>query len=103
MILTFKKKYRLFLEGGNVWLNTSNPTLLGFYTTRFVTARDSQTASGLALQLVRDELDALGILNSHEDPPNVVVLETVELKSFGSEGVPGKGFTFFPDDCRELS
>ncbi len=92
------KKYSVMLEGRNIYLNRGRIERMGFFTTRWVEAISKDEAEKMAVELVNQELEALGILrNSPEDPPTFVVEKVREVDSFGDFIVPGKGFTFFQD------
>jgi hypothetical protein len=93
-----KKKYRVLLEGGNLWIGINNPEKLGYFTTRYVEGRDENEAMERARLLVNSEISAtLVLLNDPSDPPTLAVNEVIQILSFDGKPVPGKGFTFFPD------
>jgi hypothetical protein len=66
----------------------------GFFTTRFVEAKDSKGAEALVMNLVREELRSM-VLNGPSDPPTMLVEEIHEINDFGDNVVPGSGFTWF--------
>lgn len=66
----------------------------GFFTTRFVEAKDSGGAEFSVMNLIREELRSMG-LNDPSDPPTMHVEEIHEIDDFGENAVPGSGFTWF--------
>lgn len=93
-----KKKYRVLLEGGNLWLSIDKPEKLGYFTTRYVEGRDESDATEHAKLLVTREIwKSMRPLNHPDDPPTLAVNEVAQVSSFEGKTVPGKGFTFFPD------
>jgi hypothetical protein len=101
----FKKKikFRVLLEGANLLMEMQGIERLGYFTTRYVEAEDGDEAAAQALDLVRNELHSTGsLLNEIDDPPLVSVSEITQIASFRGIRVPGKGFTFFPEDESEL-
>jgi hypothetical protein len=92
------------VEGTNFWLNIDEPTKTGFFTARYVEARDQTMAIERALELINEELKSkIVILNDADDPPKMEVSEIVELNSFAECDVPGRGFTFYPDDTDSIN
>jgi hypothetical protein len=99
MFSRLKKKFRVLLEGGNLLMDIHGRERLGYFTTRYVEGRDSEEAAEHALDLVRNELNSTGsLLNGADDPPVVKVSEIAQVTSFKGVLVPGRGFTFFPED-----
>ncbi len=93
-------RYRVMLNGKNFWMKVDDePQRLGFYTTRFVEAPNSDQARQHALRLVREDPKLAGmVLNESSDPPMLSVGEIEEVESFEEfESVP-PGFTFYPDE-----
>ncbi|RJP73041.1 MAG: hypothetical protein C4532_05090 [Candidatus Abyssobacteria bacterium SURF_17] len=90
------KKYRVFVEGTNFALREEGKEIFkhGFYTTRFVEARDSKHAEDSVIQLIRKELKSV-VLNDCSDPPVMYVQEMEEISDFGNHHVPGKGFSWY--------
>jgi len=72
---------------------------LGFFTTRYVRAKDTLAAEWEALHSVQTELERVGIvLNDPSDPPSVVVRETCEVSLLGWYRGTSKGFTWYPQE-----
>ena len=69
----------------------------GFFTTRFVEAKDSSSAEKIAMDYIRNELKDI-VLNKQSDPPMMYIDKIEEVDSFGSKDVPGAGFTWFKDE-----
>ena len=69
----------------------------GFFTTRFIEAKNSRDAEVVAMDLIRDELKAIA-MNDIADPPTIYVEETHEIDDFGDNTVPGSGFTWFESE-----
>jgi hypothetical protein len=92
------KKYSVMVEGKNIYLNRGHVERMGFFTTRWVEAISKGEAEKMAVEFVKQELQALNVLcNSPEDPPVFVVKKVREVDSFDDFIVPGKGFTFFQE------
>lgn len=86
------KKYRVVVEGNNYkTVVDNNLRKFGFYTTRFVEAKDYIAAKMKALELVVEDLDHI-IFNNPEGFPDIDVSQPVEVESFGDCEVPGSGF-----------
>ncbi|HLQ26020.1 MAG TPA: hypothetical protein VK138_09095 [Acidiferrobacterales bacterium] len=89
------KKYSVMVEGKNIHLNRGQ---MGFFTTRRVEAISKREAEEIAIELIKQELETLGVLcNSIGDPPTFVIEKVDEVDSFGDFVTPGKGFTLFPE------
>jgi hypothetical protein len=98
MFLNLKKKYCVLLEGGNVLMELNARTRLGFFTTRYVKAKDMDEAAEQSLEIVRKELGLTGaLLNTEDDPPTLTVSEINEVGYFSNVRGPGRGFTFFSE------
>ncbi len=94
------KKYRILIHGTNFALkdaDTRKITKLGFYTTRWVEARDAGSAEDIAIKLIRKELNSL-VFNDRSDPPVMYIEKIYELEAFGDHLVPGKGFTWYNEN-----
>jgi hypothetical protein len=90
--------FRVVIEGGNVMLRMEGSIRrMGFYTTRFVRASDSEEAGAVAVRQARHDLGALA-LNEPEDPPAVSVqaIESIPFEEVPT--VPSQGFVWFSDD-----
>lgn len=99
-----KKKYRVLIEGSNLLMDVKGVRRLGYFTTRYVEGLDCEEAVECALDLVQNELSSTGaLLNAIGDPPGIATSEVVQIDSFKGVGVPGKGFTFFPEDEEQSS
>lgn len=80
--------------------DTNSILKLGFYTTRWVRARDPHSAVVIARQLVFDEL---GETRAPETPESSVTLEVDEIAQpswFAAlkRRTSGRGFAFYPED-----
>lgn len=94
-----KLKFRVLIEAGNLLMDVGGIRRMGYFTTRFVDGFDIDEATQNALDLVRNELNSHGVLlNDRNDPPVLTISEVSELNSFKGIKVPGRGFTFFPED-----
>ena len=91
------KHFRVLINGQNFHLATNEGTRrMGFYTTRFVSARDYDHAETVAVNVIRDDDDLqLTVVNPRDDPPMVYVIEMHEVDALQ----PASGFTFYPDDA----
>ena len=92
------KKFKVIIEGDNfeVLLN-GKVGKHGFFTTRFIESKNSESAETLAMSLIRDELESM-VLNDRSDPPVMYVEEKYEINDFGDNLVPGSGFTWFKSE-----
>ena len=91
------KKYRVMVEGINFLIRVDTETMKhGFFTTRFVEARDEDEAESKVVEMLRVELKTL-VQNEQSDSPMMFVEEIEELESFGEFKVPGAGFSWYPD------
>ncbi|HPA14550.1 MAG TPA: hypothetical protein PKV75_04660 [Desulfobacterales bacterium] len=92
------QKYKVIIEGNNFAIRLNDKVgKHGFFTTRFVEAKDSKNAETLTMNLIRDELK-LTVLNDSSDPPVMYVEEVHEIDDFGDNMVPGSGFTWFKEE-----
>jgi hypothetical protein len=67
----------------------------GFFTTRFVTAKDTVEGESKVLQSIRLELEDW-VLNDRSDPPMLHVTECEEV-AWWRNRKRGKGFSWFPE------
>ena len=74
----------------------SQPTPIGFYTTRFVRAENADAAETAALSLLRDD-GSLNVDPNERSPDAKIFFESIEEIDELPEGCqePGGGFTFF--------
>jgi len=96
-VLRSGNKYRVFICGRHAFLELEEgkPKLFGFYTTRYLKAKDEDDACNVALDLVRREIQLYAVsLENFE----LTVKEVVEVESFEGQFPPGEGFTFFPEE-----
>lgn len=85
------------MEGRNLLLReNSRYKKFGFFTTRRIEAESANLAKKSALTLVRAELINI-MLNSADDPLSLDIESIEEVVSFGSNPVPGKGFSLYPE------
>ena len=94
------KKFQVSIEGNNLILNFGEgPIKVGFYTTRFVEAKNAKEAEIQSIDLIKNDPELKGnILNEKSNTPMLYIENIVEVKSFGDNAVPGNGYTFYPDD-----
>jgi hypothetical protein len=97
-LLGCMKKYQVFVRGENFLMRFGeHEQKLGFYTTVFVEAQDSQSAEMQAVDLLRNDENLLtGTLNSKSDSPMMFVEDVEEFETFEGRSVPRTGFSFFP-------
>ena len=69
----------------------------GFYTTRFVRAKNETEAENLAVEMLRIELRT-SARNEQSDSPVMFVEELEELESFDGLNPPGTGVVWYPDE-----
>ena len=96
------KKYRVMVEGVNFLIGMEEGSSIevgkyGFFTTRFVEALDADDAETKVIEMLRVELKTM-VQNEKSDSPMMFVDEMEELETFGEFEVPGRGFTWFPDE-----
>jgi hypothetical protein len=94
------KKYRVLVRGENFLMNLENADRkLGFFTTRFVEAEDSEQAEFAAMETLRADRSLSGqVLNDRSDPPMMYADEIEELESFDGYSAPGTGLAFFESE-----
>lgn len=94
------KKYKVFVRGENFLLKLDGKAgKVGFYTTRFVEARNDHEAEENAISALRnDPTLRQGVLNEKSDAPMLFAEEIVELDSFDGLTLPGTGLSFYADD-----
>jgi len=87
------------VEGHNFLIGVENEIRKhGFYTTRFVEARDEEEAETKVVEMLRNDASLVALTqNDRSDPPMMYVEEIEELKSFGEFNVPGSGFSWYPE------
>jgi hypothetical protein len=89
--------YRVLLHGRNFWLQFEDRReRMGFFTTRFVEARNPEKAEHAALDLLRGE-GKLHPLNDRRDPPRIFIDEIEEVDPADVPPVV-HSFTFFLDE-----
>jgi hypothetical protein len=95
------KKYRVFIRGENFLLKVDGTAgKVGFYTTRFVEARNDSEAEDTAVSTLRNDSSLRDIvLNEKSDPPMLFVEEIDELISFDGLTLPGTGLAFFAEEA----
>ena len=87
--------FRFYFHGEKVRLVVDGmPEDYGFYTHRFVEAKDEDSAERAAFEIVRRQLAERGAERGYL----LEVEELAELESFDGISVPGEGFTFYPGD-----
>jgi hypothetical protein len=95
------KKFKVFINGSNFIFGQENKEKdirQGFYSTRWVEAKDSKEAEIMANDLIWEELK-LKVFNDSSDPPVMHVEEIEELEDFDDEHILSTGFSFnFEDD-----
>lgn len=90
--------YKVSIEGSNfIIMVDEEKGRFGFYTTRFVEARNCKDAEELAMELIRSELGPL-ILNERSNPPIIHVEEIVKVDDLADSNVSGTGFTWYMDE-----
>lgn len=86
------------VEGINFLIQGENDIeKLGFFTTRFVEARDEQGAEKLAIDILRRELKPL-VQNEESNSPMMFVETIEEIDSFPDLDPPGIGFVWYQDE-----
>ncbi len=91
------------MRGQNFLLNLDGKVgKLGFYTTRFVEAKNDADAEDVAISTLRnDSTLRADVLNDKSDAPMLFAEEIAELESFDGLNMPGTGFSFYADDAGE--
>ena len=90
------KKFRVLIEGNNVLMNQQGIQRFGFFATRYVKAKDSETASQQAIASAKKELFSTeSLLNETGDPPVFEVSEVSPIETFKGLNSSGEGFTFY--------
>lgn len=87
-------KYRVLFHGKNFQIENEGKLIKrGFFTTRFIEAKNKKEAGQNAIRMAWKELQTSP--DNSKDPATIEVEEIDELESFGDIPVPGKGFTFY--------
>ena len=88
------------IEGRNFLITVDDETAkYGFYTTRFVEARDEEDAETKVVEMLRNDPKLVAAtLNERSDSPMIYVEEIEELTSFRGYPVPGTGCTWYPEE-----
>jgi hypothetical protein len=91
------KKYSVLVHGQNYLIPIDGEIEnLGFYTTRYVEAEDSNLAEFNAVEIIRNDAELNETLkNSDDNPPMLLAEEITELKNFGEVDPPGSGYSFY--------
>ena len=89
--------YRVVLEGRNFVLDFDGVRARhGFFTTRYVQARDEKEAELKAVELIREDTELVGaVKNQQADPPMIYLDEIEELPSLEGVNAPGSGYSFY--------
>jgi len=97
------KKYKVFVHGQNFVLNLNGKAeKVGFYTTRFVEAKDDRAAEENAISTLRNDPTLReGVLNEKSDAPMMFVEEIAEVDSFDGLTLSGTGFSFYTGEEAE--
>jgi hypothetical protein len=92
-----KRKFRVLINGKNFILDLGEgPKESGFFTTRYVEAKDAHEAENKVVELIKnDEHLKQNVFNEKNNPPILYAEEIVELESFDGISVPGGGYTFY--------
>ncbi len=94
-------KFKVMLRGQNFLIMSDGQLQrLGFYTTRFVEAKDPKEAEMRAVQLVREDEKLKGCVKNERPNPPMLFLEEIEQVSRFPRN-RGKGYTFYPDDEKQ--
>ena len=98
-ILNRMSKYRVLINGQNLLLNLDgSPRKLGFYTTRFVDARNPEEAEDVAVELIREDAALKGnVLNGRDDPPMLYADEVEEIGVSDDDDSLGTGFSWYAE------
>lgn len=92
------KRFRVFVHGKNfLLLNEGRVQTLGFFTTRFVTATDYNTARALAVESVLKHPNLWESLANRDRDPPIVDIEEVEELPLTDDSVD-TGIAFYADD-----
>ncbi len=94
------KKFSVFLRGENFFILVDDvPQRTGFYTTRYVEAKDEAEAEQRAVDAFRQEGHLRDVvLNNPSDPPMLFAEEIDEIESFDGIESLTPGLVFFPDE-----
>ena len=97
------KIYKTLIEGKNCWANFDGTTRrLGFFTTRVARGLDATQAEKVIRRKLDEGLHSL-LLNSQDDPPEIIVNELTEIDSETANGIPTAGCTWYPEDSPQLN
>jgi hypothetical protein len=94
------KKFRVRLQGRNFLIPVSGKGELkhGFYTNRFVEAKDKAEAENLAVAQLRARQSLRDLVrNSAGDPPRMLLVEIEEVESFDHLPSLDQGLAWYPE------
>jgi hypothetical protein len=91
------RKYRVRIYGFDpLAANVGEEARVGFWTTRYVEAENSDHAAELAVDIVRSDSHLAEVVKAEwTGEPVVRAMNVVEIKSFEGIRAPGGGYTFF--------
>lgn len=95
------KKYKFLIEGKNFLINIDGQDKkVGFFTTRYVEAENSNEAELSAISLIKNDPKLKdNILNTNSDPPAIILESVSEVNDFGTNAPPAPpGFSFYLDE-----
>ncbi len=89
---------QVFVEGKNCRVDVDGTTRqLGFFTTRTTRGLDSTQAEKEIRRKLEHELRSK-ILNNHDNPPEIIFGEFIEIDSETASNIPKTGYTWYPKD-----
>lgn len=92
--------FAVMLKGENFVISfDGRPMRCGFYTTRYVRARDEKAAELAAVSLVRQDKALLGNVRRETSPNPMLFAESIERRPWWKGFSSGKGFTFWDMDA----
>lgn len=94
-------KYKILLRGENFPINLdSKLSLLGFYTTRTVSAQNEIEAENSAVLLIKSDSSLLASIDNSIPSSPMIYMENIILVKWWNR-LGGAGYTFFPMDEAE--
>ncbi|HTY88486.1 MAG TPA: hypothetical protein VMB80_13545 [Candidatus Acidoferrum sp.] len=95
------KKFKVLVRGKNYLIRAAEnpPRKVGFYTTAFVEASNTEQAEAAAVELLRNDLNLRSASeNKAPDPPKLQIESIEETQSFDGCNLPRTGLAIYEEE-----